>query len=58
VLRCNDYHLVQCVEAVETGEKMYEALNVALVVVGSIVITHLRHAFEIIDLLRAEEEAA
>jgi len=36
-------------------EELYEALNVALVVGGSIVIPHLRHAFETIDLLRAEE---
>ncbi len=58
VLRCNDcidYHLVQCVEAGYADEELYEALNVALVVGGSIVIPHLRHAFETIDLLRAEQ---
>jgi AhpD family alkylhydroperoxidase len=58
VLRCNDcvdYHLDQCVEAGYTDEELYEALNVALVVGGSIVIPHLRHAFETIDLLRAEK---
>jgi AhpD family alkylhydroperoxidase len=58
VLRCNDcidYHLVQCVEAGFTDEELHEALNVALVVGGSIVIPHLRHAFETIDLLRAEQ---
>jgi len=58
VLRCNDcidYHLDQCVKAGWTDEKLYEALNVALVVGGSIVIPHLRHAVETIDLLRAEE---
>lgn len=57
VLRCNDcidYHLIQCVEAGCTDEELAEALNVALVVGGSIVIPHLRHAFETIDLLRAE----
>lgn len=57
VLRCNDcidYHLIQCVEAGCTDEELTEALNVALVVGGSIVIPHLRHAFETIDLLRAE----
>ena len=57
VLRCNDcvdYHLIQCVEAGCTDEELYEALNVALVVGGSIVVPHLRHAFETIDLLRAE----
>ena len=58
VLRCNDcidYHLIQCVEAGFTHEELYEALNVSLVVGGSIVIPHLRHAFETIDLLRERE---
>jgi AhpD family alkylhydroperoxidase len=58
VLRCNDcidYHLIQCVEAGCSDEELYEALNVALVVGGSIVMPHLRHAFETIDLLRAEQ---
>lgn len=57
VLRCNDcidYHLDQCVAAGVSDEELYEALNVALVVGGSIVIPHLRHAVETIDLLRAE----
>ncbi len=57
VLRCNDcidYHLLQCVELGFSDDELYEALNVALVVGGSIVIPHLRHAFETIDLLRAE----
>jgi AhpD family alkylhydroperoxidase len=59
VLRCDDcidYHLIQCVDAGCTNEELYEALNVALVVGGSIVVPHLRHAFETIDLLRAEKE--
>ena len=58
VLRCNDcidYHLDQCVELGWSDEELYEALNVALVVGGSIVIPHLRHAVETIDLLRAEQ---
>ena len=58
VLRCNDcidYHLIQCVRAGFTDEELYEALNVALIVGGSIVIPHLRHAFETIDLLRDRE---
>lgn len=59
VLRCNDcidYHLDQCVEAGWTDEELHDALNVALVVGGSIVIPHLRHAVETIDLIRAEGE--
>jgi AhpD family alkylhydroperoxidase len=58
VLRCNDcidYHLIQCVKAGYTDEELYETLNVALVVGGSIVIPHLRHAFETLDLLRDRE---
>jgi len=56
VLRCDDcidYHLIECVSAGFSDEELYEALNVALVVGGSIVIPHLRHAFETIDILRA-----
>jgi AhpD family alkylhydroperoxidase len=59
VLRCNDcidYHLIQCVEAGLTDEELCEALNVALIVGGSIVIPHLRHAVETVDLLRAETD--
>ncbi len=57
VLRCNDcidYHLVQCVDAGWKDEELHDALNVALIVGGSIVIPHLRHAVETIDLIRAE----
>ena len=57
VLRCNDcidYHLIQCVDAGFSDDELYDALNVALIVGGSIVIPHLRHAVETIDLLRAE----
>lgn len=55
VLRCNDcvdYHLIQCVDAGWLDEEVYEGLNVALVVGGSIVIPHLRHAIETLDLIR------
>ena len=54
VLRCNeciDYHLGQCVEAGFTDDELDDAMNVALVVGGSIVILHLRHAVETIDML-------
>jgi AhpD family alkylhydroperoxidase len=56
VLRCNDcidYHLIRCVKARYKDEELHDALNVALVVGGSIVIPHLRHAYETLDLLRA-----
>jgi AhpD family alkylhydroperoxidase len=61
VLRCNDcidYHLIQCVDAGWTDVELHDALNVALIVGGSIVIPHLRHAVETIDLLRAESIGA
>jgi AhpD family alkylhydroperoxidase len=55
VLRCNDcidYHILQCVEAGWSDEELFDAFNVALVVGGSIVIPHLRHAVETLDLYR------
>jgi AhpD family alkylhydroperoxidase len=57
VLRCNDcidYHIIQCIEAGWSDEELFDALNVALVVGGSIVIPHLRHAIESIDLVRGK----
>ncbi len=61
VLRCNDcidYHVVQCVDAGWKDEELYDAFNVALIVGGSIVIPHLRHAVETLDLVRAEKGQA
>jgi AhpD family alkylhydroperoxidase len=55
VLRCNDcidYHILQCVDAGWSDEELYDAFNVALLVGGSIVIPHLRHAVESLDLTR------
>ena len=59
VLRCNDcidYHILQCVEAGWKNEELYDAFNVALVVGGSIVVPHLRHAVETLDLVQAESD--
>ncbi len=59
VLRCNDcidYHLEQCVKAGYTKEQIIDVLNVALVVGGSIVIPHLRHAVLSLDELLAERQ--
>lgn len=58
VLRCNDcidYHILQCVEAGWSDAEIYDALNVALIVGGSIVIPHLRHAVESLDLARSQK---
>ena len=60
VLRCNDcidYHVLECVEAGWSDAELHDALNVALVVGGSIVIPHLRHAVETLDLVRQEHAA-
>jgi AhpD family alkylhydroperoxidase len=54
VLRCDDcisYHVLRCAEEKVTREEMIEVFNVALVVGGSIVIPHLRRAFETMDQL-------
>lgn len=59
VLRCNDcidYHLEQCAKTGSSMEEITEALNVALVVGGSIVIPHLRHAITTLELLTEEGE--
>jgi AhpD family alkylhydroperoxidase len=54
VLRCNDcidYHLERCIaEGVDKAE-LDEAMGVALMVGGSIVIPHARHAAASIDYL-------
>ena len=55
VLRCNDcldYHVEQCIQAGYTDEELWDAMSVALIVGGSIVSPHLRHAVESVDLLR------
>lgn len=59
VLRCNDcidYHLEQCVKAGFSKEEIEDALNVALVVGGSIFIPHMRHAMLTLDELLAERD--
>jgi AhpD family alkylhydroperoxidase len=54
VLRCNDcitYHILQCKERGVSKEELVEAFDVALIVGGSIVIPHLRHAHAILKEL-------
>lgn len=58
VLRCNDcidYHVLQCVTCGVNDEEFNDLFNVALVVGGSIVIPHLRHAFETLELARVKQ---
>jgi AhpD family alkylhydroperoxidase len=48
VLRCDDcisYHLSTCRELGVTNEELTEALDIALVVGGSITIPHIRRAY-------------
>lgn len=48
VLRCDDcitYHLVRCGEVGWTRNEVIDALNIALIVGGSITIPHVRRAF-------------
>ena len=55
VLRCDDcitYHIGQCVAQGVTDEEFYDTFNVGLVVGGSIVIPHLRRAFDTLEQLR------
>jgi len=59
VLRCNDcidYHLEQCVKVGFDLDQMEEAMSVAMVVGGSIVIPHMRHARTSLDFLYEEEK--
>lgn len=58
VLRCDDcvaYHLDRCVEEGLEDEAIWEALDIALVVGGSIVIPHLRRGIEFLDEARARK---
>ncbi len=55
VLRCDDciaYHIDQCVRAGCTDEELWETLDIALIVGGSIVIPHLRRGVEFLDQAR------
>lgn len=59
VLRCDDcisYHIIESYKAGWTKEEIYEAMNVALVVGGSIVIPHMRKAADLLEELDAEAD--
>lgn len=58
VLRCNDcitYHAIRCVQEGVSDEELFEALNVALVVGGSITIPHIRRAVDTLDQCREKQ---
>ncbi|MCA9292596.1 MAG: carboxymuconolactone decarboxylase family protein [Phycisphaerales bacterium] len=57
VLRCDDcinYHTEQCVRAGYTVAQITDAMNIALIVGGSIVIPHMRRALLMLDQFAAE----
>jgi AhpD family alkylhydroperoxidase len=59
VLRCDDcvtYHIVRCLQLGITNEELYDALNVCVIVGGSITVPHIRRAFETIDRCREIEK--
>lgn len=59
VLRCNDcifYHIDRSIQEGATKEELFETFNVALIVGGSIVIPHLRYAFEVMEDIMNETE--
>lgn len=58
VLRCNDcitYHVIRCVQEGVSDAEFFDALNVALVVGGSIAIPHIRRAVDILDQCRKKQ---
>ncbi|MGH8279445.1 MAG: carboxymuconolactone decarboxylase family protein [Gammaproteobacteria bacterium] len=58
VLRCDDcvsYHLGTCIESGCSKDEIVEAMSVALVVGGTIVIPHLRRAMGFLDELLARK---
>ena len=59
VLRCNDcitYHVIRCVQEGASDEELFEALNIALIVGGSITIPHLRRAVDVFDQCRQRQK--
>ncbi|WP_299244979.1 carboxymuconolactone decarboxylase family protein [uncultured Aquimarina sp.] len=58
VLRCDDcvrYHLETCHKEGLTKEEVAETLSIATLIGGTIVIPHLRRAYEYWDALEAKE---
>jgi len=58
VLRCNDcitYHVIRCVQEGVSDMEFLEALDIALIVGGSITIPHIRRAVDILDQCREKQ---
>jgi AhpD family alkylhydroperoxidase len=59
VLRCNDciaYHMIRCVQEGASDAELFEALNIALIVGGSITIPHLRRAADVLEQCRQKQK--
>ncbi len=59
VLRCNDcidYHLDTCIQQGCSRQEVEEAFAISLTIGGSIVIPHLRHAYESLEFLLNERD--
>jgi AhpD family alkylhydroperoxidase len=59
VLRCDDcvsYHISQCLETGSTRQEIIEAMSVALVVGGTIVIPHLRRGVDFLDQITSASD--
>ncbi len=59
VLRCDEcimYHLVRCFEEKVSDEEVIEAMNIGLIIGGSIVIPHHRKAVEFWENLKKEQK--
>jgi len=59
VLRCNDcitYHVIRCVQEGASDAELFETLNIALIVGGSITIPHLRRAVDVLDQCREKQK--
>jgi len=59
VLRCNDcivYHVIRCVQEGASDAELFESLNIALIVGGSITIPHLRRAVDVLDQCRQKQK--
>ena len=58
VLRCDDcvrYHLEECYKLGITKEEVVEGMSISLLIGGTIVIPHLRRAFEYWEALEAQQ---
>jgi len=61
VLRCNDcitYHVLRCTQEGISDEEFFEAMNIALIVGGSITIPHIRKATATLDQCRTKKKKA